>query len=228
MTFLIRSTKAISGVVFLLLLGWVLPINAQHTEHEELSYNKVRFSPRTVGFDAEISDRIDQISNDTAENERAREYPDPNSVMYKSLMIPGWGQIVNNQIWKVPLVYAAIGGLAYYSIYLNKRYHDYRAAYYNLEYENRSDQPFGPTPDYLQNVTSSASLKKVRNYYRNRRDFIYVTIGLAYGLNAVDAYVYAHMRSFNVSDDLSIRSRIKPSIEHRSPVVTLRFDLQSR
>ena len=34
---------------------------------------------------------------------------------------------------------------------------------------------------------------------------MYVAIGLAYALNAVDAYVYAHLSSFDVSDDLSIR-----------------------
>src|SRR5690625_4951921 len=37
--------------------------------------------------------------------------PSPNSVMYKSMIIPGWGQITNRQIWKVPIVYGLLGGL---------------------------------------------------------------------------------------------------------------------
>ncbi|MEX2435739.1 MAG: DUF5683 domain-containing protein, partial [Balneolaceae bacterium] len=47
---------------------------------------------------------------------------------------------------------------------------------------------------------------------RNRRDFMFVVMGLAYGLNVLDAYVYAHMRSFDVSDDLSARTIIQPTL----------------
>ena len=42
------------------------------------------------------------------------EYPNPKSVVRKSLIIPGWGQVVNKQAWKVPIVYGLIGGLGYY------------------------------------------------------------------------------------------------------------------
>lgn len=153
--------------------------------------------------------------------------PDPKSVMYKSLMIPGWGQIVNKQAWKVPIVYALLGGLAGYSIFLTKRYHDYRAAYYNLNPQiEEDDMRFGPTPDYISPDASLSFLRETRNYYHNRRDFIYITIALAYGLNAIDAYVFAHLRSFDVSDDLSMRPTVKPDILARStPGVTLSLEL---
>lgn len=130
------------------------------------------------------------------------------------MIIPGWGQITNRQVWKVPIVYGLLGGLTYYSVYLTKQYHDYRAAYYNL---SNSDFRFGPTPSHLVGV-SQGSLESNRNFLRNRRDFIYVTIGLAYVLNVVDAYVFAHLRSFDVSDDLSMNTRIKPTM---IPVATL-------
>ena len=41
---------------------------------------------------------------------------------------------------------------------------------------------------------------------------MFVVMGLAYGLNILDAYVYAHMRSFDVSDDLSARTTVSPAI----------------
>lgn len=129
-------------------------------------------------------------------------------VLKRSLIIPGWGQVTNNQAWKVPLVYGLIGGLTYYSIYLTKEYHDYRAAYYN-SFSSNTDLKFGSTPDYLVGA-NPASLQSNRNFLRNRRDFIYVTIALAYILNAVDAYVFAHLRSFDVSDDLSMNTTMKP------------------
>ena len=157
------------------------------------------------------------------------EYPDPKNVLYKSLMIPGWGQIVNNQIWKVPIVYALIGGVTGYSIYLNKRYHDYRAAYYNLNPQQEgTDERFGSTPAYLQNANPSA-LRSTRNSLRNRRDSMYIAILLAYGLNAIDAYVFAHLRSFDVSEDLSMRPSIKPNIlAHSTPGLTLSLELFSK
>ncbi|MFV1884333.1 MAG: DUF5683 domain-containing protein [Balneola sp.] len=143
-------------------------------------------------------------------------------------MIPGWGQVTNKQIWKVPLVYGLLGGLTYYSIYLTKEYHDYRAAYYN-SFSSNTDLRFGPTPDYLVGA-NQASLQSNRNFLRNRRDFIYVTIGLAYLLNVVDAYVYAHLRSFDVSDDLSLNTSIKPgllttSTSEHIPGISLTFSL---
>ena len=129
------------------------------------------------------------------------------------MIIPGWGQVTNKQIWKVPIVYGLLGGLTYYSVSLTKDYHDYRAAYYNSFPEN-TDLKFGATPNYLVGANTAAILDQ-RNFLRNRRDFIYVTIALAYILNFVDAYVFAHLRPFDVSDDLSLNRTWEPtSIEH--------------
>jgi len=131
--------------------------------------------------------------------------------MYRSMMIPGWGQITNNQIWKVPIVYALIGGLTYYSIYANSRYQGYRAAFYN-SFEANDDFRFGQTPDWIDPNAPQNLLRSNRDFYRNRRDFLFVTVFLAYVLNVVDAYVYAHMRDFDVSDDLSARINIGPDV----------------
>lgn len=144
------------------------------------------------------------------------------------MIIPGWGQITNKQVWKVPIVYGLLGGLSYYSITLTKDYHDYRAAYYNVN-SDVQDLRFGATPAYLANTTSSSLLNQ-RNFLRNRRDFIYVTIALAYILNVVDAYVFAHLRPFDVSDDLSARRHWQPSsIDHALlgdiPSVSLKIPL---
>jgi hypothetical protein len=53
-----------------------------------------------------------------------------------------------------------------------------------------------------------------------------VTIVLAYGLNVIDAYVFAHLRSFDVSEDLSLRTTLKPNVlAHTSPGFTLQVQL---
>lgn len=154
------------------------------------------------------------------------DFPDPTTVMFKSMILPGWGQIVNGQIWKVPIIYALLGGLTYYSIYLTKKYHDYRAAYYNLNEESPKDFRFGPTPAYISPNASLGFLKAQRNQFRNQRDLSYVYIGLAYGLNIIDAYVFAHLKPFNVSKDLSMKARLSPAMVSRgAPGFTLSIEV---
>ncbi len=147
-------------------------------------------------------------NNETAEE---GEYPTPRSVLFKSMMIPGWGQIENRQIWKVPIIYGLFAGVGIYTKHLHDEYNDYRAAYYNAVNAPDSDEKFGPTPERLEGVNAS-QLQSNRNSLRNQRDFMFVVMGLAYGLNILDAYVFAHMRSFDVSDDLSARTTVSPDI----------------
>ena len=156
------------------------------------------------------------------------EFPTPRSVLLKSMIIPGWGQIENRQIWKVPIIYGMFVGVGVYAGYLNDQYQDYRAAYYNSNQGEDNDFRFGPTPERLQNVNSS-QLQSVRDSFRNQRDFMFVVMGLAYGLNILDAYVYAHMRSFDVSDDLSARTVIGPAIiADGSPGLSLKVSIQKK
>lgn len=131
--------------------------------------------------------------------------PLPRDVMFRSLILPGWGQYTNRQAWKIPLVYALIGGVAYYSYYADTRYRGYRAAFYNANPEN-TDFRFGGTPSWIDPNASPEFLRESRNFFRNRRDFLIIATVLSYGLNVLDAYVFAHMRDFDVSDDLSSRS----------------------
>lgn len=158
----------------------------------------------------------------------SNEYPSPRSVLFKSLMIPGWGQIVNRQAWKVPIVYGMFAGIGFYAYTLHQDYKDYRAAYYNAERGEETDFRFGPTPERLEFISAN-ELQSIRNSLRNQRDLMFVVMALAYGLNGVDAYVFAHMRSFDVSDDLSMNSTIRPTImADASPGISLSFSLKSK
>lgn len=147
-----------------------------------------------------IQNTIDEASRDTV--------PEPRKVMLRSLMLPGWGQYTNRQIWKIPLVYGLIGGVAYYAYYADTRYEGYRAAFYN-SFDENEDFRFGPTPSWISPNASTDFLRSSRNFYRNRRDFLIIATVLSYALNVLDAYIFAHMRDFDVSDDLSFRPSSK-------------------
>lgn len=135
--------------------------------------------------------------------------PDPRMVMRRSMVLPGWGQYTNRQFWKIPLVYGLIGGLSYYAYFSHTRFSGYRTAFYNVQPEN-TDFRFGATPSWIDPNAPPQFYRTSRDFYRNRRDFFIVTVAFAYILNFVDAYVYAHMRDFDVSDDLASRVSITP------------------
>ena len=169
--------------------------------------------------------------DDTSKEFQESEFPQPKQVMLKSLMVPGWGQAANKQIWKIPIVYGMLGGLIWNSVRLTKRFHDFRAAAFNAQVEGTEmdDMRFGPTPDFLQGDFSDRFLTGRRDELRNNRDLMYILIGVAYGLNVLDAYVTAHMKTFNVSDDLSANASFKPSlIEGTNPGFTLSISLKPR
>jgi len=165
------------------------------------------------------------VVQDSIESESPQqEFPQPKSVMLKSLMVPGWGQIINKQAWKVPIVYGLYAGVGYYTYTVHQDYRDYKAAYYNSQRGEDTDFKFGPTPERLQGVSAN-QLRSNRNSLRNRRDLMFIVFVLAHGLNAVDAYVFAHMRSFDVSDDLSAKATISPDL-HASTAPGIKLSLQ--
>lgn len=162
-----------------------------------------------VGYSYDIGTKSTEL--DPSDGDEGKEFPEPRSVLFKSMMVPGWGQISNGQIWKVPIIYGMFVGIGFYADHLNNQYQGYRAAYYNLSQGDETDFKFGPTPEELQGINAN-QLQSNRDVFRNKRDFMFVVMGLAYGLNILDAYVYAHMRSFDVSDDLSARTTLQPAL----------------
>ena len=152
--------------------------------------------------------------------------PNPKSVMYKSMVVPGWGQVVNKQAWKVPIIYGLIAGVTTYTFYAHNRYNGYKAAYYN-SFAVNTDLKFGPTPDFVLPGQPPELYRTNRNNFRNRRDMAIIGIVLAYGLNVVDAYIFAQLRDFDVSDNLSGRVDAKTEyfagISYPNLNITLNF-----
>ncbi len=109
-------------------------------------------------------------------------------------IIPGGGQIYNQQYWKAPLFAGAAGFFIYRVIY-----------YHNLfsDKADEADRAGQQNPNYSR-------LKLQRENYRDNRDlnaayFLGVEI-----LGMIDAYVGAHLFDFNVDDDVSSRIYLDP------------------
>ena len=130
----------------------------------------------------------------------------------RSAILPGWGQIYNKKYWKLPLVYGALGVTAYIFLDNIQVYKDSRFAYkakYQASKPNATAADsvlyFRIKEEYLP--YSLESLRQNRDQFRRYIDYSVLFFVFFWGLNVVDAAVDAHLKSFDVSDDLSLRIR---------------------
>lgn len=131
----------------------------------------------------------------------------PSKAAFYSAVLPGMGQIYNKRYWKVPIVWGAIGGSIYAYTWNNNQYKSFRTAFKRRQagfiddeyYDINGDNPEGADPDL-----DLDDLEYQQERFQNDRDlWLVAAIGL-YALNIVDANVDAHLKQFNIDDDLSI------------------------
>lgn len=134
----------------------------------------------------------------------------PKVAAIRSAIFPGLGQIYNKKYWKLPIVYGAMGTCAGIFFYNLGSYKDTRFAYkvkYNMRV-NRTDSALFKDIKPALKPLSEESLRFYRNQYRRDIDYSALVFLILWGLNVVDAVVDAHLKSFDVSPDLSLL--IKP------------------
>jgi hypothetical protein len=126
----------------------------------------------------------------------------PRKAAFYSAVLPGLGQIYNRQYWKVPLVYAAIGVSTGVFIWNMDKYKEFRDAY-RVRVANRDNLEF--RDKYRDLGYTDSDLRYLRDAYRQYVDYSVLVFVAAYALNIVDATVFAHLRQFDISEDLSMR-----------------------
>jgi len=131
------------------------------------------------------------------------EFKDPKVATILSAILPGAGQVYNEKIWKVPLIYGGIITTAYFVEFNNRRYQKFKDAL-----EIVRDPSLGPNP--FPSLNEDGIIRNV-DYWRRNRDLCYLIFGAIYVLGIVDAQVDAHLSGFDVSSDLSLR--IEPAFE---------------
>jgi len=124
----------------------------------------------------------------------------------KSALVPGWGQASNEQYWKIPIAYAALGATIFFWQDNHNKFKEFQKAY-NLRMDGDTStlDKFAPevnnrAPKYF----SAQGLKSAREFHRRYRDLNIILTGLVYVTNILDAYVYAHLKDFDVSDNIAM------------------------
>jgi len=125
----------------------------------------------------------------------------PATAAFYSAVLPGLGQAYNEKYWKIPLIYAGMGTGIYFYIQNDKEYDRFRNAY-KRRLAGFTDDEFwgdGTSPD----ISTDRLIDAQKTSQKNKDLSILVTVAF-YLVNIIDANVDAHLRQFNVSDDLSL------------------------
>lgn len=118
-----------------------------------------------------------------------------------SLALPGLGQYYNHKYWKIPVIYAGFGALAYNFHINHVEYIKFTEAY---RYVVNNDT-FAINNEYVTRYPNSADLLRGRDFYRRRLELTVIFSAVWYILNVIDAAVDAHFFDYDISDNLSLR-----------------------
>lgn len=154
---------------------------------------------------------LDKVATTTIDKKKVdsvRKVHSPRKAIIRSAIIPGWGQVYNKKIWKVPIVYGALGVTTYVFFDNIQVYRDSRFAY-KAKFKASAQGGGDSTdyrlikPEYLQ--YSLEGLRTNRNQFRQYIDYSVLFFVFFWGLNVVDAAVDGHLKAFDVSPDLSLQ-----------------------
>ena len=128
----------------------------------------------------------------------------PRVATMRSAVLPGWGQITNKKYWKLPLVYGTLGATGYVFFSNLKNYREAKTAYIlatdgDPTNDDQIIQPYFAVKDQPDVIRS------FRNAVRQDVDYSVLFFIGFWGLQVADAAVDANLKTFDVSDDLSLQ-----------------------
>lgn len=167
----------------------VVPAEADTSRLEPIEQRQRNQNARPPQTDLSQVEELDSLSG-----------IDPAKAAFYSAVLPGLGQAYNGAHWKIPIIYIGGAFIAYAVNNYNQQYSLYLRNLQIITLDDKVDQINGIGADRYERAASSA---------RRQRDYTIIIGGLVYGLNIVDAYVEAHLKEFDLNDDLAMR--IKPA-----------------
>ena len=140
-----------------------------------------------------------------------------------SMILPGSGQIYNKSYLRVPFVYAAVGGAGWLLVHNTQLYNCRKARYISLV----DGTPFNPSKncseaDRLALITDLNRVKILRDNANKNRQTSIMIFSAVWLANGIDAFVDAHLKNFDIDDDLSFDIGLKNDAD---PFVPMRYGL---
>lgn len=175
------------GIKYLcLLFGIVLSLN--------LSAQDSLSTATIIATDTLLAKKAKKFS---VKNYFKNDYPSPKKAVTLAI-IPGMGQIYNKRYWKAPIAWGLLGGVVYFIDVNTKKYNDFRKAYdAKTNPDSMYENPYPNIP--------TAALKSARDGYDKNRQLSWVGLVGFYLISAGEAFADAHLKDFNVDDDISFQ-----------------------
>ncbi len=173
----------------------------------------------------------------------------PKQATFRSLMFPGLGQAYNRQYYKMPFIYGGYAALTYFFIRYRKLSKEAETGYRRLLYGDFIAPAFtamvpgvpstlgGQIPvselrvkpdqvlignNFFQRAESA---KQAYDFYRRYRDLNILLSIVLYAVSAVEANVAAHLKTFDLTDDISMTIEPAPILMPGGPVPGIRMAL---
>lgn len=182
------------GLLFLCVAA-TIPLCAQPTE--PILSTSATIKPEQEKAMEKVFLPLKEILPQTSTTAELRMEKSPFGAVWRSLLMPGWGQVYVESYWKAPLAFGGAVLLGYQVYSANSKFATYRQQYDNLN-------------DSAQHSSSGQLTLRYREFYRDVRDTYAVYLLGVYLLAAVDAFVGAHLYEFDVTDDLKASLNIMP------------------
>ena len=171
-------------IIFLLFLGRAYAQEATTTKDEAKQERKLEREQRRL--------------------ERALDPLSPSRASFLSAAVPGLGQFYNRKYWKVPLAWAAVGTGVFVYQFNQTEYLRYRTAFKLRSAGFSTDEFYDVNLDGIGPDVSDRALEEAQKKAQSQRDSsLLIAIGL-YLLNVLDASVDAHLKPFNMNEDLNV------------------------
>lgn len=152
---------------------------------------------------------------------RKRQFsPVPLKATMLAVAFPGLGQVYNRKYWKIPLVYAGFGALAYSISFYTTNYNDMMKAYQDFtdkvpetdsytRFVRIDPEEYDPVlhPETYDPSTASwveDGLLSAVDSYKKYRDLSYIGVAAWYLLSVLDANVDASLFNFDISKNLDL------------------------
>jgi len=143
---------------------------------------------------------------------------EPSKAAFYSAVFPGAGQAFNKKYWKIPIVYTAIGTSIYSYDFNQKKYWNYRNAY--------KSRKAGYNNDEFQNlILEDNRLLDGADFHKKNRDLSMVFIIGFYILNILDANIDAHLKQYNIDENLTLLPYYEKETNINSESVGLSLNL---
>ena len=194
---------------------------------------------------------LSRLPGDTMKSGEKKFIPNPRKAALLNTFAPGAGQLYNRDYWKAPLVWVALAAGAWTAVYWRVRYIDFVKAYKSFYDLNPLDtatygklksgltvyssQPVFYRGGILNGERNEAQeltldqVKRTKDDYRRYFERTVVITVVLYAMSILEANVAAHLKSFDLSDDLTLNLSPKmnqPMINRPVPGIRVVFNFK--